>query len=121
MDRTNYEEVKLLAIDPAWDVALVKIEAEGLIPVVYAPTSDVPQGTWVVANGATTRTTRRVLAGIVSAKIREIPAAGGAALGVVLKCEIQSARNRRSERKERREGSRPAKGRRAFYPSKAKP
>jgi serine protease Do len=55
-----------------------------LVPVVYAPTSDVPQGTWVVVNGATSRTTRRALAGIVSAKIREVPAAGGAALGVVL-------------------------------------
>jgi serine protease Do len=84
VDKTKYEDVKLLAVDPAWDVALLKIEAAGLIPVVYAPTSGVPQGTWVVANGATSRTTRRALAGIVSAKIREIPASGGAALGVVL-------------------------------------
>lgn len=84
VDRTKYEDVKLLAVDPAWDVALLKIEAAGLVPVVYAPTSEVPQGTWVVANGATSRTTRRALAGIVSAKIREIPASGGAALGVVL-------------------------------------
>jgi S1-C subfamily serine protease len=38
----------------------------------------------VVANGATSRFARRALAGIVSAKIREIPAAGGIALGVVL-------------------------------------
>ncbi len=84
VDRTNYKEVSILATDPEWDVALLKIEATGLIPVVYAPASDVPQGTWVVANGASSRTTRRALAGIVSAKIREIPAAGGAALGVVL-------------------------------------
>ena len=85
VDRRNYPEVKLLATDAAWDVALLKIEASGLVPVVYAPTSDVPQGTWVVANGATSRTKRRLLVGIVSAKIREIPATGGAALGVVLK------------------------------------
>lgn len=84
VDRTNYKGGEILATDPQWDVALLKIDAAGLIPVVYAPTSDVPQGTWVVANGATSRTTRRALAGIVSAKIREIPAAGGAALGVVL-------------------------------------
>lgn len=84
VDQTQYREVKLLAVDPSWDVALLKIEAGGLVPVVYAPTSEVPQGTWVVANGATTRTARRLLAGIVSAKIREIPASGGAALGVVL-------------------------------------
>ena len=87
VDRTNYPEVKLLAVDPEWDVALLKIEAAGLIPVVYAPTSEVPQGTWVVANGASTRTNRRLLAGIVSAKIREVPASGGAALGVLLKAK----------------------------------
>jgi serine protease Do len=84
VDRTNYKHVTTLATDTEWDVALLKIDATGLVPVVYAPTSDVPQGTWVVANGATSRFARRALAGIVSAKIREIPAAGGIALGVVL-------------------------------------
>ncbi len=84
VDQVRYPEMKIVAVDPEWDVALLKIEAAGLIPVVYAPTSDVPQGSWVIANGASTRTKRRLLAGIVSAKIREIPASGGAALGVVL-------------------------------------
>ena len=90
VDQTNYREVKSLAVDATWDVVILKIEASGLQPVVYAPTSSVPQGTWVVANGATTRTTRRLLAGIISAKIREIPAAGGAALGVVLNAKSKS-------------------------------
>jgi serine protease Do len=84
VDQTHFREVKILAVDAEWDVALLKVEAADLVPVVYAPTSDVPQGTWVMANGATTRSNRRLLAGIISAKIREIPAAGGAALGVVL-------------------------------------
>ena len=84
VDQTNYPTAKLLIVDPAWDVALLKIEASGLVPVVYAPTSAVPQGTWVVANGATTRIARRLLPGIVSANTREVPASGGAALGVVL-------------------------------------
>jgi S1-C subfamily serine protease len=84
VDRTNYKDVGIIATDPQWDVALLKIDATDLVPVVYAPTSDVPQGSWVVANGATSRTTRRALAGVVSAKSREIPAAGGAALGIVL-------------------------------------
>jgi serine protease Do len=84
VDETNYREVKVLAVDPTWDVALLKVDASGLVPVVYAETSGLPQGTWVVANGATTRTTRRLLAGVVSAKTREIPASGGAALGVIL-------------------------------------
>lgn len=84
VDQAKFTGAKLVIVDPAWDVALLKVEASGLTPVTYAPTSAVPQGTWVVANGATTRTARRLLAGIVSAKIREIPAAGGAALGVIL-------------------------------------
>ncbi|RYD18798.1 MAG: PDZ domain-containing protein [Verrucomicrobiaceae bacterium] len=84
VDQQKFTGAKLVIVDPAWDVALLKVEATGLTPVTYAPTSAVPQGTWVVANGATTRTARRLLAGIVSAKIREIPAAGGAALGVIL-------------------------------------
>jgi serine protease Do len=84
VDETNYREVEVLGTDPQWDVALLKVEAAGLVPVEWAATSAVPQGTWVVANGASTRTKRRLLAGIISAKIREIPAAGGAALGVVL-------------------------------------
>lgn len=90
VDQTNYREVKSLAVDATWDVVMLKIEASGLQPVLYAPTSAVLQGTWVVANGATTRTTRRLLAGIVSAKIREIPVAGGAALGVVLNSKSKS-------------------------------
>lgn len=90
VDQTKYSDVKILMVDPTWDVALLKVEATGLVPVIYAPTSEVPQGTWVVANGATTRSGRRLLAGIVSAKIREIPAYGGAALGVVLKSKTKA-------------------------------
>jgi S1-C subfamily serine protease len=89
VDQTVYRDAKVLLTDPMWDVALVKIEASGLIPVVFAETSALPQGSWVVANGATTRTNRRLLAGIVSAKIREIPVAGGPALGVVLSMETK--------------------------------
>jgi serine protease Do len=104
VDQQNYRAAKVLAVDPTWDVALLKIEATTLIPVVYAPTSAVPQGTWVVANGATSRTTRRLLAGIVSAKIREISASGGAALGIILnpksKALVIDAVNEKSGAKE---------------------
>ena len=75
----------MVATDQTWDVALIKVEAQGLQPISYAPSSDLPQGTWVVANGATSNSRRRALPGIIRAKAREIPASGGAALGVVLK------------------------------------
>lgn len=85
--RERFKEVEVVAVDSAWDVALLKVAAEGLKPVEYAETSAVAQGTWVAANGATSRTRRRLLPGIISANSREIPPAGGAALGVVLKVE----------------------------------
>jgi len=84
VDKTKYDDVRLVAMDAVWDVALLKIDAAGLVPVHYADSSDLPLGTWVVANGATSRTTRRLLPGIISAMTREVPAEGGAALGVVL-------------------------------------
>jgi serine protease Do len=87
IDRKKYENVQVKGTDMTWDVVLLKVDAEGLVPVTFAPTSDIPQGTWVVANGATTRTARRALCGIISAKPREIPLSGGAALGVVLKAD----------------------------------
>lgn len=84
IDRTNHRNVQIVMTDATWDVALLKIDAENLTPISYANNSDVSQGTWVVVNGVSSRTNRRVLAGVVSAKIREIPPAGGAVLGVTL-------------------------------------
>ncbi len=84
VDQTKYKDVKVLAADSIWDVALLKIDASGLIPVVYAPTSDLAAGTWVIANGASSRTNRRLLAGVISARIHEVPVTGGVLLGVIL-------------------------------------
>jgi len=85
VDQAKFSGAKVVLEDSEWDVALLKVEASGLVPVNFSQAGDVAEGTWVVANGATTRTTRRLLAGIVSAKTRAIPAAGGAALGVSFK------------------------------------
>lgn len=84
VDTTRYE-CQVLAAEEKWDVALIKIHAEGLVPVRYAPGANLTQGSWVVANGATSRLQRRALAGIVSAKTREIPPEGGGVLGIALK------------------------------------
>ncbi len=85
IDKESYKDAKILMTDPRWDVALLKVEATGLTPVVFAPDSKLPRGTWVVVNGVTSRTNRRVMAGIISADAREIPPEGGAVLGVTLK------------------------------------
>lgn len=77
-----YEQVKLVNGDANWDVCLLKLETTGLKTVVFAENSQLEQGTWVIANGATSRSERRPMIGIISAASREIPAEGGAVLGV---------------------------------------
>ena len=81
----KYREAKIVATDEIWDLALVKIEASDLIPVTWAPSSDLAHGTWVVSNGATERKYRRPRPGIISANKREIPGGSPAVLGVGLK------------------------------------
>jgi serine protease Do len=85
VDEASFKDAKIVMTDPRWDVALLKVDATDLTPVVWAPDSKLPRGTWVVVNGVTSRTNRRVLAGIISADAREIPPEGGAVLGVILK------------------------------------
>jgi serine protease Do len=84
VDKESYKDVVVISVDARWDVALVKVDGERLEPAVFAESSDLAQGTWVVVNGATSRTKRRVLAGVISANAREIPADGGVVLGVEL-------------------------------------
>lgn len=78
-------DARVVGVDPVWDVALLKIDADDLVPVIYTTDEQIPQGTWVVANGSSSNSQRRIMAGIISAKPREIAAGGGAALGVSLK------------------------------------
>lgn len=84
VDKQLFEDVKVISVDPLWDVALIKVDAQDLTPAEFAADSKLEQGSWVIVNGATSRTKRRALAGIISAKAREIPTAGGAGLGLIL-------------------------------------
>lgn len=84
---TLYPEVERLAEDSVWDVVLLKVSAAGLVPVRFAQAGPPAQGSWVICNGATTRSERRALAGIISAQPRDIPAAEGVALGLEFKDE----------------------------------
>lgn len=85
--QTKYSGLEVVATDPHWDVVLLKIDAEGLYPAIWAEVSDLAQGTWVVANGATSRSLRRVNVGIVSAKIREVKGSAPAVIGVSFKSD----------------------------------
>jgi len=85
IDRQRFDKVDVINTDEEWDVALLKVDATNLVPVTYANTTETPQGTWVVVNGATSRTQRRANIGMISAKPREIQPSGGLALGIVIK------------------------------------
>jgi len=80
-----YRDVEVVDVDPQWDVAMLKIKPTSrLVPVAISDQSDVEQGSWVISNGSTTRTIRRVKVGIVGALSREVTVKKGVMLGVVL-------------------------------------
>ena len=79
---TKYSDVKVVATNARWDVALIKVVAEDLSPADWAESSDLEQGSWVVANGASSRSLRRVNVGIISAKGRELIGRAPAVMGV---------------------------------------
>lgn len=85
IDRQRFDKVEVISTDDEWDVALLKVDATNLVPVTYTSATEIPQGTWVVVNGATSRTQRRANIGMISAKPREIQPSGGLALGIVIK------------------------------------
>ncbi len=84
VDRQEYKNPEVLEVDQAWDVALLKVDATGLTPVRLSDEPEPVRGTWVVANGATTRLQRRLLVGIISADARAIPPGDVVMLGVTL-------------------------------------
>lgn len=65
-------EAKVIGADPNTDIALIKIEAEGLQPIEYGNSDDVVLGEWVLAVGNPYNLTSTVTAGIISAKGREL-------------------------------------------------
>lgn len=63
---------KLIGTDPNTDLAVIKIEAKNLEPIVVGNSDDVRIGEWVLAVGNPFDLTSTVTAGIVSAKSRNI-------------------------------------------------
>lgn len=80
----RYDNFKVLAKDGRWDLALIQVEADNLFPITLAENSDLPQGSWVISNGSTSRANRRVSIGIVSANSREIKGVAPVVMGVSL-------------------------------------
>lgn len=65
-------EAKLIGTDPNTDIALLKIDTEGLQPIEYGNSDDVVLGEWVLAVGNPYNLTSTVTAGIISAKARAL-------------------------------------------------
>ncbi|MGJ8655844.1 MAG: S1C family serine protease [Akkermansiaceae bacterium] len=84
IDTDRYAKVTLLASDIEWDLAILKIDAKNLTPVEWASPTDIEQGTWVVTNGSSSKSRRRVNVGIISAHAREIQGDLPVMLGVGL-------------------------------------
>ncbi|QJD98315.1 PDZ domain-containing protein [Mucilaginibacter robiniae] len=70
-DKRNYT-AKLIGRDPNTDLALIKINAQGLNPVKLGNSDQVEIGQWVLAIGYPFSLNTTVTAGIVSAKERSI-------------------------------------------------
>ena len=63
---------KVVGTDPSTDIALIKIDANDLIPIVFGNSDNLKIGEWVLAIGNPFNLTSTVTAGIVSAKARGI-------------------------------------------------
>jgi serine protease Do len=70
-NRKSYK-AKVIGADPAFDLAVIKIEAAGLPFLVYGNSDEVKIGQWVLALGYPLNLDATVTAGIVSAKARTI-------------------------------------------------
>jgi serine protease Do len=65
-------KAKVVGTDPAYDLAVIKIEAAGLPFLLYGNSDDLKIGQWVLAIGYPLNLETTVTAGIVSAKARSL-------------------------------------------------
>lgn len=70
-DNRSYNAT-VIGRDPSTDLALLKIEANGLATLLYGDSDELRVGQWVLAVGNPMNLTSTVTAGIVSAKARNI-------------------------------------------------
>lgn len=72
MNDNNTYDAKIIGTDEATDLALIKIDAEGLSPITFGDSDAVKVGEWVLAVGNPFGFNSTVTAGIVSAKARSL-------------------------------------------------
>jgi serine protease Do len=70
-NRKTYK-AKVVGTDPAYDLAVIKVEAAGLPFLIYGNSDELKIGQWVLAIGYPLNLETTVTAGIVSAKARSL-------------------------------------------------
>jgi serine protease Do len=63
-------EGKIIGTDPATDLAVIKIDANGLQPAIFGDSDEIEVGDWVLAIGSPFGLDQTVTAGIISGKNR---------------------------------------------------
>ena len=81
---------RLVCNDPSSDLAVIKIEADGLEPLQFGNSDEVKIGEWVLAVGNPFNLTSTVTAGIVSAKARNINILGNKMSNAPIESFIQT-------------------------------
>jgi serine protease Do len=70
-NKKNYK-AKVVGTDPAYDLAVIKVEAAGLPYLLYGNSDEAKIGQWVLAIGYPLNLEATVTAGIISAKARSL-------------------------------------------------
>ncbi|MEP7145279.1 MAG: trypsin-like peptidase domain-containing protein [Ferruginibacter sp.] len=83
-------KAKVIGTDPAYDLAVIKIEASGLPFLLYGNSDEVKIGQWVLALGYPLNLETTVTAGIVSAKARSLGLNKGTATNTPVESFIQT-------------------------------
>ncbi|MFI3247925.1 MAG: trypsin-like peptidase domain-containing protein [Rikenellaceae bacterium] len=65
-------DAKIIGVDPTTDIALIKIDKEGLPTLAMGSSNDLRLGEWVLAIGSPFDLQSTITAGIVSAKARQL-------------------------------------------------
>ena len=75
-ERPDRPVARLIGFDEESDLALLKIERNGLTPIEFADSDGVKIGQWAIAIGAPFEQAQSVTVGVVSAKGRHLPDKG---------------------------------------------
>jgi Do/DeqQ family serine protease len=91
-DNSTYE-AKIIGVDEATDLALIKIDAKGLAPISFGDSEAVKVGEWVLAVGNPFGFNSTVTAGIVSAKARSLNSSKQNKMGIESFIQTDAALN----------------------------